>query len=272
MNTNEELVDHLKKLKDKCLEGCSIDDLKLDLFDVIQGYQYKIPGVTHMTIFRSRNFYDSPIPRDNIREYVHPLPHLVKENQRANRAFFTMFYGSLLKEAAVCEINPEIGDYISILALENKDKSKHILLCPFGYDHEALVSEGVRRRDPPIDIYTRENVSHLDRNKIVQGFFSEIYTDRSKQFYNLSIAITESCLTAAELHGIIYPSIAFGLSSTNLALKDSSVGLFTYTLEDSPLYYYKVIGKNIDKFELQPVARLKEMDTRSGLIEWQFAQ
>jgi hypothetical protein len=55
MNTNEELVDHLKKLKDKCLEGCSIDDLKLDLFDVIHGYQYKIPGVTHMTIFRSRN-------------------------------------------------------------------------------------------------------------------------------------------------------------------------------------------------------------------------
>lgn len=229
-----------------------------------------------MKLYRVRNFGQVADPSESILEYVHPHPVLVTENNRVNRKNTSFFYGSLSVEACLAEMKPfpKVGEHISILTLIKKD-DEPLLLCPFGYDESVKEQIELNHRGKEFSAYLNDiqNKTKTPRSQsslIVGEFFSRVFSEytKDKKLYNLTIAISEWVLNHDNVHGVIYPSVAFDLACNNVALKNSSMRFLTYVATEPSIYYGKVTKVTDDEISFRTVAAVEKIDFSKNLFKW----
>jgi hypothetical protein len=197
------------------------------------------------------------------RKLSYPPSEYVTKYGRANLKNQSVFYGAFYFMTAVQEINPEVGDIITISQWKNKT-NKDLIVCPMVMQNNF---------DEIYNLLLREtqNIDNADFILAVQSFYAKHFSlkidSNNNKGYLFTALLANKILNEYEngiIDAILYPSVQDNLRTNNIAIKQSSFdenySLF-HTIEQRVL--------SIQKNKEYLFERLGESrEIRNNYIEW----
>ncbi|WP_413560714.1 hypothetical protein [Bdellovibrio sp. HCB209] len=179
--------------------GKTIDELKQYLSKLSDGYAMQSYGWGENEIFIRGSIIS---PNENVVDpsrFSYCPKHLVKTNNRANRAGDTLFYCCTNLRTMFNEVHPKPGDYLYI-SYWWADRDMHVV--PVGYSQEVITKLG-----STVDIQTlfadssfHESQLKDYRTKLYFDEFTRLNIDNPETDYRFSIAIAEQHFAPARLN------------------------------------------------------------------------
>lgn len=217
---------------------------------------------------------------ENISDVWIPPKTEVTERGRFNSVGESKFYGAVNPEAALFELYPESGQYMTLLVIGAREKSSVLKCGSIGIQHSKLgpdfwgelhggpaASPGFMDHFP--DDKSKSNWIALDKyfsEMSVSKFDNQVKQDQ----YKISIAIARSLSKISESSGIIYPSVASDLHSMNFCLKPDCAKKYFFPTE----VWLLRVGHGVDSQMLDSsqmtleAVRASKSIAPDGTIDW----
>lgn len=210
----EEVTAATKSIKQLDLQVVSVDEIK-ELLDplftgLIRGVPNFQPG---MALFSG---YISPKPLEIAVDTA--LAAASSKEGRANRDGVQMLYCGTSRQAAIFELEPEVGDTVVIV---HWITVAPLLVNHVGYTSQAFVSLGSNRKVPMWDnnppAIARE---HQEIEDFLADRFTSIVPSSERDLHRkLTVAIAERLAEDEKFDGLIYPAVTMRANGDVIALK-----------------------------------------------------
>jgi hypothetical protein len=163
---------------------------------------------------------------ENAKRLWYPPEELVTNLGRLNAKGESVFYCAPTREIAAFETRPQVGDWITLLAADKRERLRPLQIIPLGLEQctsPVLKAIGYKpvRHDPPIrDSLGSEN--NYRKWCKVDDFLGELLTQAvspgEEDRYKATIALAKAMHRFPGVDGFAYPSIATERQGVNLCL------------------------------------------------------
>jgi hypothetical protein len=204
----------LETVQNTDLETVEIDDLVKQLIPAFMGYIIRAiiiePG---HKVYRAR-----VCSKPNFKcDLSYPPVHCVDKLQRVNKINEPVFYSSTLKESAIFEVMPSVGDYVAVSEWETTAK---LVVNHVGYHSEHFEELKSNRTCPDYHEIASADRQRLESH-IFSSHFSKVFTEKvrpgEEYRYKLSIALANK-LKGDVFDALMYPTVAMRANADNLAI------------------------------------------------------
>lgn len=224
--TEEEITQRLNSVKDVEIESMSIDDIQNTIGDLILGYNRTTYKFNLKGLSRSRKNDNDPFL--NTADLWIPDFNKIEEKKwkygRCNDKGEGVFYASSETDTAICEAHPLKNSYITVVNCIPIHGQLNAVVQVVGVTALSKARNDLR----PIleNHYYRmkeENEEFFYKNLLIDNFvteqFTQIVEEGENWKYKACIAITRILLSAPNVVGIVYPSIAANSKGVNFVFK-----------------------------------------------------
>lgn len=217
MNKIHSYSENLKELIQK-FENTSVDlgtdVLKENLRKLLKGYACLTRKMESSYAFRARINSGNKLFKE-VKDLWYPPKELIRKPGRLNREGQPIFYVSAFHDIATLEVQPKIGDCVTILRLKLKDAKRLPHVMELGVA-ETQSQYNLSRSFQILENTTMRNIfndeSEIRNNSLIRSFIAkllmQIVKKGNKAHYRKTVALSEILMCSSEIDGVLYPSIA----------------------------------------------------------------
>lgn len=255
------------------LTTASVEQVADVLAKVLRGYATTTLQIRPQTLYRARK-RTGPAPFGHYRDlwYVPPEKADLVQMGRLNDTSEVVFYCADSQHIALVEVRPQVGDRICMLECE-LDSDAWLRVMPLGIHRHLeahkpeLTAHDYEDKGHEKDFVEAENRQAL---KILQEFLVEelvrVVPDGTKHLYKTTVALARLMLPAeANLHGMVYPSIAASLQGMNIMLTCGAADALIVPKRAWELHLFEETGPRTFNARMYPALQEVNVD---GDILW----
>ena len=206
----------LDELKSWDLHVVSVDGVKSLLTPALSGLRIEAPRFkAGLRLFRSR-----AMSRPLTREDLWCPPFGVTKLGRVNREKDVLFYSTAMRDSAVFEIQPGVGDTIGLGIWET---TADLRIAHFGYLPAVFGKLGATRKAPPWARHPATpdaDPANLELGELIEASFTQHVPGGQEHLYKVSVAVAEVfLLDEPSIDAIAYPTLRMFGNTDNIAIK-----------------------------------------------------
>ncbi len=248
------------------LKTVSFDKVKELVSTLMNNFYSQFMMVPATPLCRARKNENDQV-FNHINKLRNPNKNLVTNFGRLNIPNESIFYGAAHHNTAILELQPEIGDEITIYRsiLHNGIRLRTMEL---GMRESVWQNKGRIYDDSDIHKYIGSD-KNISINKQIHDFlinqFTQVISNGQEYKYKITAAIAHTFMNDKQIEGLVYPSIATGKKQVNIGIKPE-----VYDKYYAPYDCWKIKIKNIfqeNKYEVMHIATAKSI-SKSGKIIW----
>lgn len=203
------------------------------------------------------------------RKLKYPPTECVKKYGRANLKYQSVFYGTFHFRTAIKEVNPEIGDLITVSRWKLKNESDSLVVCPMflkqpndgstNYVLKTLYNWFIKEMQnfpPPLS-----NL-YFEIHQFYSKCFAREIDLNDNQGYLITALLADKILNKFEngiVDAILYPSTKEELRTENIAIKKESFDA-KYKLSETIEKKLLKIAQNGDRYVFERFGESLEID------------
>lgn len=246
-----------------------IENIIKNLIFIPLVFRKRIPSFERLTINKKVIGVNQRIYHTDQLRY--PPERKIKTYGRCNLIGQSVLYGTFATPTAIDELQPDIGDIITISIWEEKEIKEELIVYPVFRN----------RIDEPKNLNLKNEYFKylsnftLEKQKLIdsqQEFISSCFTKRVNKNYNRNYLISANLankilneLASSETDAIIYPSVKDPLKMDNIVLKKESANS-KYRI--TRVTEYRVIKNNSGLKVLDLIKHTNKIE--NNIIDWDF--
>lgn len=204
----------IKKLRNLDFNNVEINDIKQMINKLMTGYSCSSSIYKQIQVFlvlRSRINNNNCLYK-NVKELIYPPAELVNKPGRLNEEHESVFYGALDRATSIVEIQPIVGDIITVIEFSN--------IAPYKFQYMELGLIENIMNNPRVT----KNLSprSIEKNDLIRNFLVDEFTKEVKigneHDYKITIAIGKIFLTSSA-GTLLYPSVTREKKRINIAMR-----------------------------------------------------
>jgi RES domain len=217
------------------VRSLSTDQVDQRILRIMDGYHTVVISVQLNGLYRARkNIDDKPFER--ISDLWYPPAAAVRSRGRFNEVGVPVFYACNRVPGAIFEIQPQVGDLVTVLIVRTKEPFVELQCAHIGLERCFAPEIGPAQRGRMLQTNPRFQAM-LERYRLSQKwlaidqFFSDMATtqfrpDEASDKYKITNAIVRPLLRIPGVQALNYPSVASRLRNINLCLPPTAADQF----------------------------------------------
>ena len=259
-----EVQNSISKFDISCIENATIEELQEKIGKLILTYSSKCYNINPGGVIlrgRINNLNDLFTTTEQL---WYPPSDKIDKIGRCNNIGQSLFYCSIDPKTILRELRPEKNNWITILECSTPNRAWSSLM-PIG----ILALKNINN-----DLYTifanHFNTSFLisenDKkiNLLLETFLTDIFQKKEREFYKLTVAISNILLIDKKVNGIIYPSIASNFDGLNFVLRPHFADL---NITPYHAAVYQIVERTGSRYFLKRIYNSSFLNSHN-LFEW----
>jgi hypothetical protein len=277
-----ELKQRISRARTMDVRTLTTDQVDQRIGQLMDGYHTVVIAVQLNGLYRARkNIDDKPFER--VSELWYPPAAAVRSRGRFNEIGAPVFYACNRVPGAVFEIQPKVGDLVTVLIVKTKETFVELACAHIGLERCFAPEIGTEQRERMLQTNPRFQAmleSHGLSKKwlAVDQFFSDMATtqfppDEAGDKYKITNAIARPLLRIPGVQALNYPSVASNLKNINLCLTPTMADQF-FTASEAWMIRIEETRDRLDGLDEEgPFYRTKFVRRslsidRDGRINW----
>jgi hypothetical protein len=254
-----------------------LEKLIIDAFEPIKVHNLQVkrifPTIERITVNKRVIGTNTRIFEE--RKLKYPPAEYVKKYGRANIKYQSVFYGTFNFMTAIKEMNPEIGDLITVSRWKLKNENDLLVVCPMflnqpndgstNYRLKTLYNWFIQelKKYPPLI-----SNSYFELHQFYSNCFAREIDSKDNQGYLITALLADKILNKYKngiVDAILYPSTKEDLRTENIAIKKESFDA-KYQLSETTEKRLLKIANNGDRYEFERLGESLRIDGNE--IKW----
>jgi hypothetical protein len=225
--TLREVKERVRRARNMDVRSLSVDQVTQRIGLIMDGYHTVVISVQLNGLYRARKNIEGK-PFETVSELWYPPAAAVRSRGRFNEVGVPVFYACNRVPGAVIEIQPQIGDLITVLVVKTKEPFVELQCAHIGLERCLAPEIGPVQRGRMLQRNPRFQamLDHYGLSQkwlAVDEFFSDMATARFQpeeagDKYKITNAIARPLLRIPGVQALNYPSVASKLKNINLCM------------------------------------------------------